>query len=96
MSLVRYSMRNLDICLQVVAKMPRSIILTRNPQAAAAILSTGLAWAAVTLSASAADLSNGTCLYSFLPLNHIWRELCNNLHLLSADIRTIHQGFTYL
>ena len=44
--------------LQVVAGMPWSTDAKRNP--AALILSTGLAWAAVTLTASAADLSSGT------------------------------------
>ena len=55
------------MCLsQVVADMPRFIDTRRNP--AALILSTGLAWAAVTLSASAADLSAGTCTDILLPM----------------------------
>ncbi|CAK0783241.1 hypothetical protein CVIRNUC_006440 [Coccomyxa viridis] len=45
-----------------VAGMPWSTEAKRNP--AALILSTGLAWAAVTLSASAADLSSGEDVFS--------------------------------
>ena len=63
-SLVNLNVRTTIYLLQVVAEMPWSTDAKRSP--AAVILSTGLAWAAVTLSASAADLSNGTYIHNLL------------------------------
>ena len=64
--------------------MPWSTEAKRNP--AAMILSTGLAWAAVTLSASAADLSSGTYLSILLSRTKLKEsKLCKAPSLLSAD-----------